>query len=112
MARSGRYRLYALDHLSELAGYQVFSAQTDWQAREVGHALFKACNDQCISAEIWKGHRRIARFETDDGGRLDRLPIDAANAALIFEVAETLANSNWAIARSKRLAAILAARED
>lgn len=108
--KTDRYRLYALDRVAGVVGEQAFSAPSEAQAREAGYALLKACNDACTSVEIWKGYRRIARFETDDGGRMDFFPTEGPAAQLAMELAAALAGSGAAVARSRRLAAILARR--
>ena len=108
--KAERYRLYAMDQSRSVVGQQNFAAPSEEQAREVGYALLKACNDECTSVEIWRGRRRIARFETDDGGRLDFFPTEGPIGQLAFEVASALASSDSALSRSRRLAAILARR--
>ena len=110
MWKSGRYRFYAMDRFGRVVGQQPFAAQSEAHAREVGYALLKACNDECTSVEIRKGYRRIAKFETDDGGRLDFFPTEGPIGQLAIEVAAALASSDSALARSRRLAAILARR--
>jgi len=107
MTGARHYQLYFTDHASRLVGHERFLAESDLQALRVAGAVFRACRDECQTAEIWRDGARVYTLNAADGDR--PFWVTGASADIAAQIEETLANSQWSIARSRRLLASLTA---
>jgi hypothetical protein len=100
-----RYSVYFLVEGHELAGYRTFVALSDFDARQIAGTVFELCQDACQSVEVWRDGELLFRLAESDLAQPFQLNVYTASAVL--ELEEALAESRWAIARSRRLLARL-----
>lgn len=85
-----------------ISGCEEFEAENDAAALTVARTIFDAAGDLCDAFELWDGARQI------DQRRMATLPSSVITAQWqehVIRAEESLLNSNWAIARSRRLLA-------
>lgn len=102
------YRLYLLDAAQRISARDDFEADNDETAITIAGLLSDACSDLSPGFEVWQGTRRVA---PDVKKQLARHPNQSSAAitlqlqSVVLEREEILQQSQWLIARSKRLSA-------
>ena len=94
------YRVY-FRHAAHIVGRHDFTADDDQAAVTIGDILCDACSDRCDAFEVWNGDRCVV-------GRTSRSPraadvIVGRSQETIVKCEETIQQSEWIIARSKKL---------
>ena len=94
------YRVYFRD-AAHIVGRHDFTADDDQAAVTIGDVLCDACSDSCDAFEVWNGDRCVV-------GRTSRSPraadvIMGRSQETIVKCEETIQQSEWIIARSKKL---------
>jgi hypothetical protein len=103
MADGRPYRIY-FRAVTGIVGRHDFAAADDDEALALAEILSEACSDECTSFELWH-HTRLVVPERTAPLRpaLGADEINAAMQASLIEREEAIQQSDWAIARSKRL---------
>lgn len=94
------YRIYLFGE-GAICGRHDFAAPSDQNAIEVALVLFDACADDCQSFDLWRGTKRIAIPRLVAPRSFDEL--SAANQELVVETEEGIVQSEWNVAKSRRL---------
>jgi hypothetical protein len=98
------YRLYLRGPSGEIVGRDDFEAEHDAVAIAMAELLWEACADLCDHFELWKRERLVGRSV----GKALR-PVESADEIgarmqeSLIQREEAIRNSEWAVARSKRL---------
>jgi hypothetical protein len=92
------YRIYFFGDRA-ISGRHDFDAENDPTALQMAHALSDACPDSCQSFDLWRGERRVPRTYRETSFA----EMSAANQQAVIETEETLAQSRWSVAKSRRL---------
>ena len=96
------YRIYFRNADNRIVGRDDFEAADDRLAMTVAGALCDACSDVCDSFELWQTTRRVD-LVFDRRVELGPARLNAGTQELVAQHEETLRDSVWAVARSKRL---------
>jgi hypothetical protein len=102
--RKERASMICGDHRYSYAitGCEEFETENDAAALAIARSIAEAAADVCDAFELWDGPRQI------DQARMATLPTSVVTAQWqdhVIRAEETLLNSGWAIARSRRLLA-------
>ena len=73
----------------------------DTSGLQIAHALFDACSDNCQSFELWQGARMV--YVPRTYRQMSFTEMSAAHQQAVIETEETLAQSRWNVAKSRRL---------
>jgi len=88
-----------------IVGRDDFEAESDEIATTIAEALCDACSDGCDGFELWQGSRAVnarhASLVQVDGARLT-----AQTQEAVVQHEELLRDSQWAVAKSRRLLAL------
>jgi hypothetical protein len=84
-----------------ISGRHDFDADNDTSGLQIAHALFDACSDSCQSFELWQGERMVYVPRTYRETSFTEM--SAAHQPAVIETEETLAQSRWSVAKSRRL---------
>lgn len=96
----GTYRMYFLD-ADRIRAREDFEADIDIDAIGIARALYDACSDICDSFELWQEERKV---ETAQGFEpVSLAELTQAHQQIVLETEEAILNSEWSIARSRRL---------
>jgi hypothetical protein len=98
------YRIYFRTAPGLIAGRDDFLAADDTSALIIANMLADACADICEEFELWDGVRRVDEPRAPKP-KPRRSTESAQDTVVEREIA--LRDSNWAVARSKRLLARL-----
>ena len=93
------YRMYFLAS-ERIEGRQDFEADEDIAAIRIARVLHDACSDICQSFELWQGTRQI-RAQHQQTDHFAELIED--HQRLTINTEELISQSDWRIARSRRL---------
>src|SRR5215469_561440 len=102
------YRLYFLNAAQRIAARDEFEADNDESAITIAGLLYDACSDLSSGFELWQGARRVV---PDVKKQATAQPNQSSTAitlqlqSVVLEREEMLQQSQWLIARSKRLSA-------
>ena len=95
------YRMYFL--ASEgITGRQDFEANDDVAAIRIGRVLYDTCSDTCETFELWQGKRQI-RAQQPHHSRASLADLIEAHQRVTIDTEEVISQSDWLIARSRRL---------
>ncbi|HKW52622.1 MAG TPA: hypothetical protein VJO12_02950 [Stellaceae bacterium] len=98
------YRVYFYAEREVFQGRQEFMADDDRTAMVLAELLCDACSDLCETFELWDGARRVdMSFSRMPRPSVSAEQVAAATQTSLVRTEEALLNSNWALARSKRL---------
>ena len=95
------YRMYFLAS-ERIEGRQDFEADEDITAIRIAGVLHDACSDICQSFELWQGTRQIRAQQTDHF-RANLAELTEDHQRLTIDTEELISQSDWRIARSRRL---------
>jgi hypothetical protein len=88
-----------------IVGRDDFEAESDQAATVIAEALCDACFDSCDGFELWQGSRAVGARHASliqiDAGRLT-----AQMQEPVVQHEELLRDSQWAIAKGRRLLAL------
>jgi hypothetical protein len=94
------YRIYFIGE-TVIRGRHDFDAENDQSAIQVAYVLLDACSDDCRSFDLWQDTRRVAVPRLYEPTTFDEL--SAANQERVVETEELIVQSEWRIAKSRRL---------
>lgn len=97
------YRIYFRHRKDGIVGRDDFEAEDDRSGMAIAAVLCDACGDVCDSHEPWQGVRRVNVRCDDAGARAGRRRFDMKVQEAAAKREEWLRESDWAIARSRRL---------
>ena len=98
------YRVYLYSASGSLQGRDEYEAEDDRAAMTVAEHLCDACSDVCQSFELWDGVRRVdSSFSRMPHPSVTFEKVSVAAQHSVIRCAEALRDSEWAVARSKRL---------
>ena len=94
------YRMYfwAADHIR---AREDFGADNDIDAIRIAQVLCDACSDSCDAFELWQENRQVDTAQGFQPVSLAKLT--QAHQQIVIETEETILQSNWTIAQSRRL---------
>jgi hypothetical protein len=87
--------------VEEIIGRHDFEADGDPTAAQMAQALFDVCSDSCQSFDLWKGSKHISvprLFRSVSFAELS-----AASQERVIQTEEQIAQSEWLVAKSRRL---------
>jgi len=99
------YRMYFLAS-GRIEGREDFEADQDVAAIRIARVLYDACSDICQSFELWQGTRQI-NTQQPQHSRTSIADLIEAHQRVTIETEEVISQSDWMIARSRRLIATL-----
>jgi len=100
------YRLYFLNAAQRIAARDEFEAENDETAITIAGLLYDACSDLSSGFELWQSARRVVPDATKQAAAHPNQSSTAITLQLqsvVLEREEMLQQSQWLIARSKRL---------
>jgi hypothetical protein len=99
------YRFYLLDQENHINAAESFSAPDDMVAAETAGLVYRACNDQFESYELFQGAKRVAgsRVHADGAGMLKLADVVMARQENILDLEERLQSGFACVRRSKKL---------
>ena len=101
------YRIYFIDEGS-ICGRHDFSGESDHAAIQMAHVLFEACSDGCDLFDLWQGTRHVA--VPQPFVPMTFAELSATAQELVVETEECIVQSQWNIAKSRRLLQALEAK--
>jgi hypothetical protein len=96
------YRMY-FRAAGEIHGRDDFEADDDVAAIRIARALHDACSDMCQSFELWQGTRKIRTHKRPHHVTAGLAGLIEAHQRVTIEREEAISESEWMIARSRRL---------
>jgi hypothetical protein len=93
------YRIYFRSRAGSIQGRDEFHAEHDRQALLIAELLCEACGDICDNFELWQGARLVEMPQPS----VSAAQITASMQESLIQREETIRDSQWMIARSKRL---------
>jgi hypothetical protein len=98
------YRVYLYGGSGSIQGRDEYEAEDDRAAMAIAEMLCDACSDVCETFQLWDGARRVDLS-------FSRLPCPSVTPEQVGAIAqmplirreEAIRDSQWAVARSKRL---------
>jgi hypothetical protein len=115
------YRVWLRGALGAIEGRDEFAAANPEQAFIIAKMLADACSDHCATFDLWQGDRLLAGNQKCAAGA-DLFPFAALRRKVeefsqtlretLIERLEMIRDSNWAVARSRRLLRRLAEMRD
>jgi hypothetical protein len=101
------YRLYSLNAAQRIIARDEFEAEDDETAITIAGLLYDACSGLSPGFELWQGARRVVPDVKKQAAAHPNQGVIATALQLQSVVLreETLQQSQWVIARSKRLSA-------
>jgi hypothetical protein len=98
------YRVFLYSASGSFQGRHEFEAGGDREAMMVAELLCDACSDLCDFFEVWDGPRRIdVSFSKLPHPSVSAEQTNLATQLLLIRSEEAMRDSNWAVARSRRL---------
>lgn len=97
------YRVYFRTSFGNIAARDDFTAENDWSALVIASELCDACSDICVSFELWQGLRRVDKEERRRPA-LTAAQISRRTQETVVQREMTMRDSEWLVAKSKRLA--------
>jgi hypothetical protein len=94
------YRVYFRDGRGVILGRHEFEAEDDVAATRIAGALSEACSDMCKTFGLWDGARAV---KTDARAGVDAAQISARTQRRVVETEMAIRDSDWSIARSRKL---------
>ena len=94
------YRMYFRDG-PKIVGRHDFTADNDQAAVTTADVLCDACSDRCDAFEVWNGDRRVIGLTPRSDRSADL--IMGRSQKSIVECEEAMQQSEWIIAKSKKL---------
>jgi len=94
------YRIYFRE-ATRIVCRHDFTADEDQSAVTIGDVLCDACSDSCDSFEVWNGDHRVVERSLHSPRSAD--VILGRSQASIVKCEEAIQQSEWIIARSKKL---------
>jgi acetyl-CoA carboxylase carboxyltransferase component len=95
------YRMHFLSS-GRISGRQDFEADGDVAAIRIARVLYDTCSDICQSFELWQGKRQI-RAQQPHHSRASLTDLIEAHQRVTIDTEEVISQSDWMIARSRRL---------
>src|SRR5215472_1613305 len=94
------YRIYLMV-AGRIRAREDFKADNDIDAIRIAQTLCDACSDSCNSFDLWQGERKV---DPPQGFQpVSFAELTQAHQQIVVETEETLVESDWTIAQSKRL---------
>jgi len=94
------YRIYLLA-ADRIRAREDFEADNDIDAIRIARVLRDVCSDSCDSFELWQEKRKVDTTQVFQPVSFSELT--EAHQEIVVETEETILQSDWTIARSKRL---------
>jgi len=94
------YRIYFFG-VEEIIGRHDFEADNSPTAVHMAQALFDVCSDTCRSFDLWQGSKHISVPRLLRS--LSFAELSAASQERVIQTEEQIAQSEWLVAKSRRL---------